>query len=157
VRLVAVLGYSDRRTDALDPICLERLRHAETLVTPGDTVLFSGWRRHGRAAPEAELMRGAWRGAQASLLTDESARNTRQNAASVAATARGLGATEVIVVTSWWHALRARSLVRASLPDVPVESSSPGGRPPLMVLARELVCLVAVPFQGWRLRRRPGR
>jgi hypothetical protein len=32
VHLVAVLGYSDRRTDALDAICLERLRHAETLA-----------------------------------------------------------------------------------------------------------------------------
>jgi uncharacterized SAM-binding protein YcdF (DUF218 family) len=151
-----VLGYSDRRTDALDPICLERLRHAETLAVPPDVVLLSGWRRHGRAAPEAELMRAAWNGRDVTLLTDETARNTRQNAASVAAAARRIGATEVTVVTSSWHAARARLLVRAALPDVPVRSSSPRGRAPLRLVAREFVCLLAVPFQMLRLRP-PGR
>ena len=157
IRLVAVLGYSDRRTDALDAICLERLRHAETLAAPPDVVLLSGWRRHGRAAPEAELMRAAWNGPDVTLLTDETARNTMQNAASVAATARRIGATDVTVVTSSWHAFRARSLVRAALPNVPVRSSSPRGRAPLRLLARELVCLVVVPFQVRRLRREARR
>jgi uncharacterized SAM-binding protein YcdF (DUF218 family) len=152
-RLVAVLGYSDRKTSGLHPICIERLRHAETLVSAGDVVLLSGWGRGGRAVPEAELMRNAWNGAPASLLTDETARNTRQNAMSVAKTARRVGATEVTVVTSWWHALRARLLVRAALPGVQIRSSSPRGGAPLTLLARELVCLMAVPFQARRLRR----
>jgi DUF218 domain-containing protein len=153
VRLVAVLGYSDRKTNGLHPICIERLRHAETLVTVDDVVLLSGWGRGGRAVPEAELMRDAWGGPPVTLLTDETARNTRQNAMSVAKTARRLGATDVTVVTSWWHALRARSLVRAALPGVRIRSSSPRGSAPLILLARELVCLTAVPFQARRLGR----
>lgn len=154
---MAVLGYSDRKTDALDAICTERLRHAESIVAPPDIVLLSGWRRRGRAAPEAELMRDAWSGAHVSLLTDETARNTMQNAASVAAAAHRVGATEVTVVTSWWHAFRARTLVRAALPDVAVGSSSAPGRPPLRLLVRELVCVVALPIQALRLRRRALR
>lgn len=153
VRLVAVLGYSGRNTDALDPICVRRLRHAESLVTAGDVVLLSGWGRREGATPEAELMRAAWRGPDVPLITDETARNTMQNAASVAATAHRLAATDVTVVTSWWHAFRARTLIRAALPDASIRSSPPPGRPPLRLLARELVCVAAVPLQARRLRR----
>jgi uncharacterized SAM-binding protein YcdF (DUF218 family) len=148
-----VLGYSDRKTRALHPICVERLRHAETIVTRNDVVLLSGWGRRGVATPEAELMRSAWRGPDVPLITDETARNTSQNAGSVATTARRLGAAEVTVVTSWWHAFRARTLIRAALPNAVIRSSSPRGRAPLALLARELVCLAAVPYQVRRLRR----
>jgi hypothetical protein len=141
MRLVAVLGYSRRRSDGMHDVCTERLRHAESL--DADAVLLSG---------EAELMQRAWNGTGVQLVTDGAARNTRQNAAGIAETARRLGASEVVVVTSRWHAFRARTLVRAALPEVPVSSSSPPGRPPLALLAREAACLAMLPYQLLRLR-----
>jgi len=145
VRLVAVLGYSRRRFDGIHDVCADRVRHAEQL--DADTVLLSG---------EAELMRAAWTGRDVSLVSDGTARNTRQNAAGVAEAARRLGATEIVVVTSRWHAFRAQALVRAALrdPSVSVRSSSPPGRPPLALLAREAVCLAALPYQLIALRGR---
>jgi DUF218 domain len=142
VRLVAVLGYSPRRASGLHDICAQRLRHAESLHA--DAVLLSG---------EAELMRPAWRGPEVQFVSDGAARNTRENAVGVAEAARRLGADEVVVVTSRWHAFRARSLVRSLLPGVRVSSSSPSGRPPLALLAREAACLALLPYQLLRLRR----
>jgi len=155
-RLVAVLGYSARRSNGLHAVCAGRLRHAEQLANGADTVLLSGWARGGNGAGEADLMRTAWKGADARLISDVTARNTRENAAHVAETARRLGAREIVVVTSRWHAFRARTLVRALLrePDVLVQTSSPAGRAPVKLLARELVCLAALPFQLIRLRAR---
>jgi DUF218 domain len=154
MRLVAVLGYSARRSDGLDAVCAERLRHAEELAGETDAVLLSGWARRGNAAGEVELMRAAWNGGEVPLLVDANARNTRENAVGVAAVACRLGATEVVVVTSGWHALRARTLVRAALRGrgVRVRSSSPPGRPPARLLARELVCLAGLPVQLVRVR-----
>jgi uncharacterized SAM-binding protein YcdF (DUF218 family) len=136
MRLVAVLGYSGRRRGELHVICEARVRHAETL--DADAVLLSG---------EAELMQGAWRGGE--VVLDTRARNTRENARGVAEAARRLEADEVVVVTSAWHALRARTLVRAAIgdPAVTVTSSSPPGPRPVRLLARELVCLAALPLQ----------
>jgi uncharacterized SAM-binding protein YcdF (DUF218 family) len=145
-RLVAVLGYSGRRHHGLHDLCAERLRHAEQLAYEGDTVLLSGWARHTNGTGEAELMREAWQGADVELVADATARNTRENALGVAKAARELGAEEVVVVTSRWHAPRARTLVRAALPGVPVESSSPPGQRPLSLVAREAVCLAALPY-----------
>ena len=138
MRLVAVLGYSRRRSDGIHDVCIERLRHAERL--DADAVLLSG---------ESELMHRAWRGSDVPLVFDPTARNTRQNAAGIAEAARDLGASEVLVITSRWHAFRARTLVRAALrnPHVAVSSSSPAGRPPLALLARELACMAALPLQ----------
>jgi len=154
VRLVAVLGYSGRRHHGLHDVCAERLRHAEELAADGDTVLLSGWARHRNGTGEAELMRDAWSGPEVVLVSDSTARNTRENAAEVAETARRLGADEVVVVTSRWHARRARTLVRAALrePSVTVQSSSPPGSKPVILLARELVCLAALPYHLLRLR-----
>jgi hypothetical protein len=143
MRLVAVLGYSGRRADGLHALCAARVRHAEELVREGDAVLLSG---------EADVMCGAWNGRE--VLLDPAARNTRQNAAGVAAAARRLGADEIVVVTSSWHAYRARKLVRAALPpSVSVSSSSPPGRGPLKLLVRELACLAALPLHLAQLRR----
>ena len=60
-------------------------------------------------------MQGAWRGGEVEL--DTRARNTRENARGVAEAARRLEADEVVVVTSCWHAFRARTLVRAAIDD----------------------------------------
>lgn len=154
MRLVAVLGYSGRRSDGLHAVCAERLSYAEGLAGDADAVLLSGWARRQDAAGEVELMRKAWNGGEVPLLSDATARNTRENALGVAATARRLAASEVVVVTSRWHAFRARTLVRAALrePSVSVWSSSPPGRAPVALLARELVCLVALPVELIRLR-----
>ena len=155
MRLVAVLGYSGRRHHGLHDVCAQRLRHAEQLAGDGDTVLLSGWARHRNGTGEAGLMRAAWNGPEVRLVSDSTARNTSENAAEVAETARRLGADEVVVVTSRWHAPRARTLVRAALrqPSVSVESSSPPGRKTVALLARELACLVALPYHVARLRR----
>ena len=55
----------------------------------------------------------------------------------------------MVVVTSAWHAFRARALVRAAIgdPAVEVTSSSPPGPRPVRLLAREAACLVALPVQ----------
>jgi hypothetical protein len=143
MRLVAVLGYSGFRGRGLHAICLARLRHGEELAREGDVVLLSG---------EAELMRGEC--ALADVVLDRSARNTRGNAKGVAAAARELGADEVVVVTSSWHAFRARTLVRAATGrGVTVTSSSPHGRPPLRLALREIVCLAALPLHARGLAR----
>jgi uncharacterized SAM-binding protein YcdF (DUF218 family) len=151
VRLVAVLGYSGRRSDGLHAVCAERLRHAERI--DADAVLLSGWARRDGAG-EAELMRTAWNGGDVQLVSDATARNTRQNAVGIAETARRLTASEVVVVTSRWHAFRARTLVRAALrePSVTVRASSPPGRAPVRLLARELVCLALLPYHLIRVR-----
>jgi uncharacterized SAM-binding protein YcdF (DUF218 family) len=137
MRLVAVLGYSPRRGDRLHDVCAARVQHARALVRNGDGVLLTG---------EAELMRGAW--AVENVFLDPHARNTRENAIAIAATARDLGAAEVLVVTSAWHAFRARTLVRAALrdADVAVTSSSPPSWRPLTLLAREAACLTVLPL-----------
>ena len=100
-------------------------------------------------------MRAAWRGPEVTLVSDSTARNTRENAAEVAQTARRLGADEVVVVTSGWHAPRARALVRAALrqASVSVQSSSPPGQKPVTLLAREVACLAALPYHLVRVRR----
>jgi uncharacterized phosphosugar-binding protein len=154
VRLVAVLGYSARRSDGLHAVCAARLRHAEQLASGADTVLLSGWARRRNGTGEAELMRDGWNGADVQLISDTTARNTRENAARVAETARRVGAIEIVVVTSRWHAFRARTLVRAILrePSVPVQASSPVGRAPVKLAARELVCLAALPYHLIRSR-----
>jgi DUF218 domain len=153
-RLVAVLGYSARGVDGLHPLCLFRLRHAERLADDAEAVVLSGWSRHGAGFGEAELMRAGWQGPEVRLVCDTTARNTMQNAAGIAAVARDLGVDEVVVVTSRWHAPRAGALVRAALgdADVVVRTSSPRGPRHPWLLARELVCLAALPYQRRRVR-----
>jgi hypothetical protein len=143
MRLVAVLGYSGFRGRDLHTICLARLRHGEALARWNDSVLLSG---------EAELMRDA--SSRPDVLVDTAARNTRQNAEGVAAAARDLGADEIVVVTSSWHALRARTLVRAAAgPGIAVSSSSPRGRPSPRLVLRELACLAVLPLHARALAR----
>jgi uncharacterized SAM-binding protein YcdF (DUF218 family) len=143
MRLVAVLGYSGFRGRGLHAICLARLRHGEALARDDDRVLLSG---------EAELMRGA--SSRDDVVIDPAARNTRENARGVAAAARELGADEVVVVTSSWHATRARTLVQAAVgPEIPVTSSSPPGRAPVRLALRELGCLAVLPVHARALAR----
>jgi uncharacterized SAM-binding protein YcdF (DUF218 family) len=145
VRLVAVLGYSAGRRPGLHAVCARRLEHAEALADDTSTVVLSG---------EAELMREAWKGPAVELVSDPRARNTAGNAAGIAAVARELGATEVVLVTSRWHAPRAVLLLRAALrgTGIAVTASPSADRPGARQLVRELACLAAAPVQALRLR-----
>ena len=155
-RVVAVLGYSGRRGHRLHPVCAARLARAEELAEGARAVILSGWARHPHAAAEAELMRAAWRGPNVALLSDPDASSTAGNAANIAADVHALGARELVVVTSPWHAPRARVLLRAALrgEDVRVSVQTAGGRPSPATAVRELACLVALPLQLGRARRR---
>jgi uncharacterized SAM-binding protein YcdF (DUF218 family) len=153
-RLVVVLGYSRGRRGKLHPICAARLEHAAALAGENDVVLLSGWSRHSAALPEAELMRRAWPGATEALVCDPDARITAENAANAAAHARDLGVSDVVVVTSRWHRLRAGILFRSLLPDVRVSVEGARTPAPPQLLLRELVVFPLVPFQLARARRR---
>jgi hypothetical protein len=114
-RLVAVLGYSDGSTSELHAVCGARLARAAEETRPDDVVLFSGWARGSGAPSEADLMAASWTGIGRVRLVDRGARTTLGNAVAVARTARRVGADEVVLVTSTWHARRAAVLARAAL------------------------------------------
>jgi uncharacterized SAM-binding protein YcdF (DUF218 family) len=145
VRLVAVLGYSCGRQAGLHAICAARLAHAEGLAGDCGVVVLSG---------EADAMREAWKGPVVELVSDALARNTAGNAAGVAAVARELGASEVVIVTSRWHARRAALLVRAALhgSGIDVTTSSPPEPPGARLFLRELACMTVAPVQALRLK-----
>ena len=111
-----MLGYSDRGSPGLHPVCSARLGRAEQEARPEDVVLFSGWARGplGRFA-EADLMARAWQAPVRTKVVDRGARTTFGNAMGVARLARELDVDEVVLVTSSWHARRAQALVRAAL------------------------------------------
>lgn len=133
-RLVAVLGYSVRRAEGLHAVCAARLERAYREAEGADAVILSGWsRRRGRLA-EAELMRQAWPPSSASVLCDPAARTTAENAARVVRLARAVGAAEIRVVTSWWHAPRAWVFFRAQLRGAEIRVSvATAGRPAMTV------------------------
>ena len=146
MRLVVVLGYSDRRGDGLHPICAARVATAAALSSGEDTVVLTG-------RPEAELMRRAWRGSSSRLLCDTAAGVTAESAAHAARLVCELGVEEVLVVTSWWHCRRAGLLFRravngtgASVRTVPAPSWTP------RLLLREAAAFALVPLQLRRAR-----
>jgi len=84
----------------------------------------------------------------ATVVADGDARTTAGNAQAVAAAAREAGATDVVVVTSWWHRPRASALLRAALgKDVRLQVVAARRPSPPHVLLRELACMVALPLQ----------
>jgi uncharacterized SAM-binding protein YcdF (DUF218 family) len=153
MRLVAVLGYSDGRGHGLHPICAARLELAGRLAKRGDSVVLTGGSRRAGAPAEAELMRRSWRGADCSVVCDTSACITAENAVCVARLARELGAHEIVVVTSWWHRVRAALLFHA-LAGMPVSVVSAGRPWSARLLVRELGAFVLLPFQLRRARSR---
>ena len=87
-------------------------------------------------------MKAAWRGPAVRLIADGDARTTAGNARSVAAAAREIGADEVVIVTSSWHARRARLLVQAALdPEVRLAVATPARTRPPHLIGRELAWL----------------
>jgi uncharacterized SAM-binding protein YcdF (DUF218 family) len=159
-RLIAVCGYSGSRDQGLHAICEQRLRRAEEEAGPDDVVLLSGWARGSDATPEAELMARSWQGSCRRLYVDGNARSTLGNVAAAAALAREVDATEVLLVTSSWHARRAGALLRAALAGSKrtVGVATTDERPSLGTRMRETACWSAVPFARLVARRRdvPG-
>ena len=152
-RLVAVFGYS-RGGDTLHEICASRVRRAEAEARAGDVVLLSGWSRHRAARSEAELMAEAWNGPPVELVVAPDARTTYGNARAAAALARSRRATEVVLVTSRWHARRASSLLRSTLrgSGIGVTLASADGPAARLPRARELACWAIVPAQAASVR-----
>ena len=141
-KLVAVLGYSTGPYDGLHPICAARLEAAERPAEDADVVLLSGWSRRRHRPSEAELMKAAWKGPAVRLVADGDARTTAGNARAVAAAARAVGADEVVLVTSSWHARRARLLVEAALgQDIRLAVATPARTRPTHLIGRELAWL----------------
>lgn len=149
MKLVVVLGYSDGRGDGLHPVCADRLRAAASEAADADAVVFTGYGRRAGSESEAELMRAAWTGPATTLICEPEARITAENATRVAALARELGAREVVVVTSWWHRLRARLLFRARLrgSGAHVRVLPAGGSWTLRLLLREAAAFALLPVQ----------
>jgi uncharacterized SAM-binding protein YcdF (DUF218 family) len=88
-------------------------------------------------------MRAAWQGPTVPLLADGDARTTMGNARAVAHAAKELDADEVVLVTSSWHARRARVLARALLPShVRIRMVTPARTRPPRLIARELLYLL---------------
>jgi uncharacterized SAM-binding protein YcdF (DUF218 family) len=149
MKLVVVLGYSDRRTPGLHPICASRLERAAAEAAGAGAVVLTGSGRRSDAVPEAELMRQAWRLPTTRLICEARARITAENAAYVAELVRELEAREVVVVTSWWHRPRARllfgAMLRGSGARVRVVSAARPWSPALLL--RELGAFALLPHQ----------
>ena len=154
-RVVVVLGYSGDGRAGLHPVCATRLERAAELTTHDDVVVLSGWARHPGTRSEAELMRAAWRGAARELVVDPDARTTVENLANALNDILRVGAHQVVVVTSSWHALRAATAMRWLLRSTGtrVRTESPAGRSTRATL-RELALWPLLPFQLWWVSRR---
>jgi hypothetical protein len=144
-RLVVVLGYSERAGRDLHPVCASRLSHGAVVAGPDDVVVLSGWARHRRVRPEAELMAEAWNGTCRELVVDPDARHTVDNARNALDDLARTGAPTVVIVTSRWHAPRARAIfawvvrgtgtrVVASSPAEPVDLRRLLGEAPRWIL-----------------------
>jgi uncharacterized SAM-binding protein YcdF (DUF218 family) len=153
-RLIAVCGYSDGTGEELHEICVRRLRVAEHEARAGDVVLLTGWARRGSDASEAELMARSWRVPCQRVVVDSRARSTFANVTAAASVAREVGAGQVVLVTSGWHAGRASALLRAALrgSGATVEIATTDEQPSLRARCRELGCWAFVPVAAvaWR-------
>ena len=157
-RLVVVLGYSDAGRGELHPVCAARLACAAELTTSDDVVVLSGWARVPHTYSEAELMHAAWRGAAREVVVDPDARTTVGNMANALNDVLRIGAGEVLVVTSSWHAPRAKTAMRWLLrhTGIRVRTASPSGRS-RRAAARELLLWPLLPFQLWDVGRKSWR
>jgi uncharacterized SAM-binding protein YcdF (DUF218 family) len=157
-RVVVVLGYSDGGRGELHPVCAARLDRAAEISTSDDVVVLSGWARVRGTHAEAELMRAAWRGAAREVVVDPDARTTVENMANALNDVLRVGAREVVVVTSSWHAPRAKAALRWLLrhTGIRVRSVSPPGGS-RRAAVRELALWPVLPFQLWAAGRRSWR
>lgn len=157
-RVIVVLGFSGDAADELHPVAAARLERAAELSTGDDVVVLSGWARAARGRSEAELMHAAWRGAAREVVVDPDARTTVENLANALNDVLRVGAREVVVVTSSWHAPRAKAALRWLLrhTGIKVRSASPPGSSRKAAL-RELTLWPLLPFQLWEVGRKAWR
>jgi uncharacterized SAM-binding protein YcdF (DUF218 family) len=150
-RVIVVLGYSDGGRDAIHPTCAARVARAGELSTSTDVVVLSGWARIRGTRSEAHLMEAAWTGDAAELVVDPDARTTVGNARNALDDVRRVGAREVVVVTSRWHAARSRAAFRLLLwrQEVAVRTASPPEAFDLRAALRELPLWLLLPAQIW--------
>ena len=89
--------------------CLQLVREAESLAAtlPVAAVVFSGWSPAGGAS-EAEQMRAAWRGPDAELVVEPTAKVTAQNAARTLPLLLERGIQRAVVVCAPLHLYRTR-------------------------------------------------
>ena len=155
-RVIVVLGYSDGGRDELHPICAARVARAAELSTAADIVVLSGWARVPGTTSEAQLMATAWDGDAAEIVIDPDARTTMGNAVNAMNDIRRAGAREVVVVTSRWHARRARAAFRLLLwrSPVRVRATFPPEPPNLRAMLREIPLWALLPAQLWHARQR---
>ena len=149
-RIVLVLGYSDAGQGELHRVCAARLARAVEVATADDVVVLSGWARVAHTRSEAELMRAAWRGQAREVVVDPDARTTVDNVANALDDIARTQAREVLVVTSSWHAPRAKAALRWLLRStgVHVRAVTPPERSVRAALL-ELPLWVLLPFQLW--------
>ncbi len=160
-RLIVVLGYSDGGRGVLHPVCAQRLAHAATIATEDDVVVFSGWARVPGTRPEADLMAEAWTGRASDLVVDPDAPTTVGNATNSVDDVHRTGATEVVIVTSRWHAPRAAAAFRWRLrnTDATVVATAAPDSGSVWRSLGELARWVILPLQlatgrprsGWRV------
>jgi uncharacterized SAM-binding protein YcdF (DUF218 family) len=155
-RVVVVLGYSNGEVAGLHPICAARLARAAELATPHDVVVLSGWSRVLGHESEAELMAAAWSGSAREVVVDPVARSTVENAANAIGDIEQAGADTVLVVTSRWHAARAKTVFRWLLRGrgVQVTVATPRDSVTLRERVRELGLWTLLPAQLSRAARR---
>lgn len=153
-RVIVVLGYADGGRDELHPIGAARLARAAEVSTGSDVVVLSGWARVPGTRSEAELMAAAWSGSAREIVVDPGARTTVGNAANALDDIRRVAAREVVVVTSRWHAPRARAAFRLLVRQhgVRISAAFPPERPNLRASLRELPLWLLLPAQVWHAR-----
>ena len=154
-RVIVVLGYSDGGRDELHPIGAARLARAAEVATEDDVVVLSGWARVAGTRSEAALMAEAWVGEARELVVDPDARTTLGNAVNALNDIRRVGATEVVIVTSRWHAPRAKAAFRLLLRGrrVHVRAASPSEPRNLRASLREVPLWGLLPAQLWHTRK----
>ncbi len=157
-RTIVVLGYSDGGTGVIHPICAARVERAAAVATAADVVVLSGWARVPGTRPEAELMAEHWRGRARELVVDPDARTTAGNARNALDDIRRVGAQQVVVVTSRWHAARAGAVFRLLLPaHITVRTTHPDEPFSFRAALRELPLWLLLPLQLWQAgRQHPG-
>jgi hypothetical protein len=154
-RVIVVLGYSDGGAGTIHPICAARVARAAEIATPVDVVVLSGWARAPGTRSEAHLMEAAWHGSAREVIVDPDARTTVGNARNALDDIRRVGAGEVVVVTSRWHAARAKAAFRWLLRGgrIRVRAAYPNEGFSLQPALRELPLWLLLPAQLWHARR----
>ncbi len=158
LRVVVVLGYSDGGRGELHPVGAARLTRAAEVSTADDVVVLSGWARVRGTRSEAELMAASWQGVAREVVVDPDAQTTVGNAVNALNDIQRVAAREVVIVTSRWHAARAKAAFRLLLrgSGVRVVAASPPGPREIRASLRELPLWVLLPAQLLAARRNPA-